>query len=143
MSKYGPVVLRVLFGLTLLVFGLNGFLRFLPQPPMTPQAGAFAGALFQTGYMFPLIKGVEALVGVLLLTNRFVPLALALIAPNVVNIVLFHAFLDAKGLPVALVLLAFELGLAWMYRGSYRPMLKARAPRVASEPRGDAEPVTA
>jgi uncharacterized membrane protein YphA (DoxX/SURF4 family) len=143
MSKYGPIVARLLFGLMLVVFGLNGFLRFLPQPPMAPQAGAFAGALFQTGYMFPLIKGVEVLVGVLLLTNRLVPLALALIAPNVVNIVLFHTFLDPHGIAPALLILAFELYLAWAYRASYRSMLKVHTPLAIEQPRTETATATA
>jgi uncharacterized membrane protein YphA (DoxX/SURF4 family) len=143
LGKYGPVVARLLFGLMMFVFGLNGFLQFLPAQPMNPQAGAFAGALFQTGYMFPLIKGVEVLVGLLLLSNRLVPLALALIAPNVVNIVLFHAFLAPQGIAPALVVLVFELYLAWTYRASYRSMLQARTPLAAEQPRTTAAPVSA
>jgi hypothetical protein len=120
---------RLLFGLTFFVFGLNGFLHFIPQPAGTPDGAlAFAGALAKTGYMFPLIKGTEVLVGVLLLANRFVPLALALIAPNVVNILAFHAFLAPKGIAVALVIFVLEVALAWAYRDAFRPML---APRVA------------
>jgi len=138
MSKYGPVVARVLFGLTFLVFGLNGFLNFLPRPPVPALAGAFMAALAQTGYMLPLIKGVEVIVGVLLLANRFVPLALALVAPNVVNIVLLHATLAPGGLPIALVVLAIELYLAWSYRASYRSMLQARTALPAAERRAEA-----
>ncbi|HZS39247.1 MAG TPA: DoxX family protein [Polyangia bacterium] len=142
-SKYGPIVARSLFGLMLFVFGLNGFLQFLPQPPMTAAAGAFAGALFQTGYMFPLIKGVEVVVGLLLLSNVLVPLALALIAPNVVNILLFHAFLAPQGLAPALVLLVFELYLAWTYRASYRSMLQVRTPLPVAQPRTETAPASA
>ncbi len=116
---------RYIQGGAFLLFGLNGFFHFLPQPPAPPAAGAFAGALFATGYMFPLIKGTEVVVGALLLSNRFVPLALALIAPIVVNIVAFHAFLAPAGLAVPIVLLATELYLAWSYRDAFAPMLKA------------------
>ena len=126
-AQYLPRAARVLVGLTFFVFGLNGFLQFLPQPAEPAAALAFAGALFKTGYMFPLIKGTEVVVGVLLLANRYVPLALALIAPNVVNIVAFHAFLAPAGLPVAVALLALEIYLAWTYRDTFRPMLAARA----------------
>ena len=110
---------------------------------MTAAAGAFAGALFQTGYMFPLIKGVEVIVGLLLLSNVLVPLALALIAPNVVNILLFHAFLAPQGLAPALVLLVFELYLAWTYRASYRSMLQVRTPLAVEQPRTEAAPASA
>ncbi|MDP8999384.1 MAG: DoxX family protein [Myxococcota bacterium] len=125
-ARYAPTAARILLGLVFVVFGLNGFLQFMPQPPMPGRAGAFLGALAGTGYMFPLIKAVEVIGGALLLANRFVPLALALLAPNLVNIVLFHAFLAPQGLPPALVFLALEIYLAWVYRDAYAPMLKAR-----------------
>jgi uncharacterized membrane protein YphA (DoxX/SURF4 family) len=117
---------RVLLGLIFFVFGLNFFLHFIPQPPMAGPAGAFAGAMFATGYLFVLVKVVEVASGALLLAGRFVPLALALLAPIVVNIVLFHLFLAPAGIPLPLVVLALELFLAWSYRSVYRPMLAAR-----------------
>lgn len=122
-------------GLMFFVFGLNGFLNFLPQPstPMPEGADAFGGALMKTGYMFPLIKGTEVLVGALLLSNRFVPLALALIAPVVVNIFAFHAVLAPSGVAVTVVVLALEVYLAWSYRSFYRPMLAMRADLRDSE----------
>jgi hypothetical protein len=128
-ARQGPAVARAVLGLTMLVFGLNGFLNFLPPHAVPDAAAAFAGALFKTGYMFPLIKGVEVVAGALLLGNRFVPLAIALLAPNVVNIVAFHAFLAPAGLGLALAVLVLELYLAWSYRDAYRPMLVARNPR--------------
>jgi hypothetical protein len=126
---------RILFGLQFVVFGLNGFLHFIPQPPPPAAAGAFFGALFATGYMLPLIKGVEIVGGAMLLANRYVPLALALLAPNVVNIVLFHAFLAPAGVGLAIVVLLLEIYLAWTYRGAYRPMLAAKVePASAGSP---------
>jgi hypothetical protein len=120
-----PTIARWLLGAGFFVFGLNGFLQFLPTPPEPPAAGNFLGALFATGYMFPLIKGTEVAAGALLLSNRFVPLALALLAPVLVNIVAFHAFLAPGGLALPLILLAAELYLAYSYRAAYAPMLKA------------------
>src|SRR5262249_52050229 len=82
--RHAPTVARALLGLVFFGFGLDGFLHFVPQPdPSTlpPGSVAFASALIGTGYMFPLIKGTEVLAGALLLANRFVPLALALLAP--------------------------------------------------------------
>ena len=125
-SRYAPIATRLLLGLVFLVFGLNGFLQFIPQPPMSERAGAFMGALAATGYMFPLIKGVEVIAGALLLSNRFVPLALAILAPNIVNIVLFHGVFAPGGLGVALFVLALELFTAWSYRDAYSGMLHAR-----------------
>jgi uncharacterized membrane protein YphA (DoxX/SURF4 family) len=117
---------RILLGLVFFVFGLNFFLHFIPQPPMPAAAGAFAGAMFATGYLFILVKVVEVTCGVLLLAGRFVPLALTLLAPIVVNIIFFHAFLAPAGIVLPLVVLALEIYLAWSYRGVYRPMLAAR-----------------
>lgn len=119
---------RILMGLIFLVMGLNGFLFFLPVPPNLPAKGmAFAGALMQTGYMDPLLSGLQVVVAVLLLANRYVPLALTLIAPVVVNIALYHAFLSpGAGAPLAAVVLVLEIYLAWVYRAAFRPMLAAR-----------------
>jgi hypothetical protein len=124
-----PHVARVLMGLMFFVFGLNGFLHFIPQPkdPMPEVAVTFFGALMKTGYMMPLIFGTQTLVGALLLSNRFVPLALALIAPVIVNIIAFHAFIVPKGIVIAGVVLVLELYLAWSYRGAFLPMLAMRA----------------
>jgi uncharacterized membrane protein YphA (DoxX/SURF4 family) len=127
-ARHIPTVARILLGFVFFVTGLDGFLHFIPQPttPMPEGVVAFTTALIKSGYMLPLIKGTELIVGTLLLLNRFVPLALALIAPVIVNIVAVHAFLAPSGLPVALVLLLIELYLAWAYRHTYRPMLAAR-----------------
>jgi uncharacterized membrane protein YphA (DoxX/SURF4 family) len=129
LARLLPALARILMGLIFFVFGLNGFLHFIPQPktPMPEGAASFAGALMKTGYMFPMVVGTQLLVGVLLLSNRCVPLALALIAPVVVNIVAFHLFLAPSGLPLALVILVLELYLAWAYRKAYRSMLAPRA----------------
>jgi hypothetical protein len=133
LARFAPSTARITLGLVFFVLGLNGFLNFLPQPPAPERAGAFLGALAATGYMFPLIKGVEVVAGALLLSNRFVPLALAIVAPNVVNIVLFHTVLAPAGLPVALFVLALEVFTAWSYRNAYAPMLRVRtAPATSS-----------
>ena len=125
--RYLPVVARVFFGLGFLTFGLNGFLNFIPQPKTMPEgATAFFGWMVKSGYMIPLLFGTQTLVGALLLLNRFVPLALALIAPVIVNIVAFHLFIEPPGLPVAAVFLALELYLAWSYRKAFAPMLAVR-----------------
>ncbi len=127
-TRHFPAIARILLGLPLAVFGLNGFLNLIPQPetPLPEGAMAFAAALMDTGYMMPLIGATHLVVGVLLLCNRFVPLALALLAPFIVNSIAFHLFLERSGLPMAIVFLALELYLAWKYRRAYRPMLAAR-----------------
>ncbi|MCA9707126.1 MAG: hypothetical protein KDK70_14840, partial [Myxococcales bacterium] len=122
-----PIAARTLLGLVFVVFGLNGFLHFLPMPPLPEPAGAFMGALAATGYMFPLIKGTEIVAGLLLLGGRFVPLALVLLAPIIVNIVAFHVVLAPGGLAVVGLVLALELYLAWAHRDAFRGVLQARA----------------
>ena len=128
-ARHFPTIARLLMGLPLIVFGLNGFLNFIPQPetPLPEGAAAFARALMNSGYMMQLIGATQLIVGVLLVLNRFVPLALALFAPFIVNSIAFHIFLEHSGLPMAAIFLALEVYLAWVYRAAYRPMLAARA----------------
>jgi hypothetical protein len=130
----GPTLARILLGLIFAVFGTCGLLGLLPPPPPTLPAGAlaFGTAVFKTGYLFQLIKGTEAVVGLLLLANRFVPLALTVLAPVVINIIAFHVFLDPSGLAIPLLALALHVYLAWSYRSVYRSLLAVRAvPTVA------------
>lgn len=96
-ARHVPTAARVLTGLLFFASGLANLLNLTPQPSLPEGAAAFAGALMKTGYMLPLIFGTQFIVGTLLLANRFVPLALALLAPFVVNSLAFHAFLDRSG----------------------------------------------
>ena len=125
LSQQSPRAARLALGLIFLVFGLNGFLHFLPQPPLPDAALPFISGLASSGYMFPVLKGVEVIAAVMLLTSFMVPLALTLLAPIIVNIALFHVFL-APGLPMVVLLLGLELYLAWSYRAAFAPMLKLR-----------------
>ena len=108
-----PLIARILLGLIFFVFGLNGFFNFLPAPPMPDKAAAFAGGLMASGYFFPFLKATEVLCGALLLAGAMVPLALVVLAPIIVNIILFHGFLAPSGLPLALVIAALEAYLAF------------------------------
>jgi hypothetical protein len=133
--QLSPDVARLLMGLIFFVFGLNGFLQFMPLPKNVPEGVlAFFDAMTRTGYMIQLISGMQTIVGALLLLNRFVPLALALIAPVVINILAFHVFLAPSGLPVAFVVLTLEVYLAWSYRKTYRSMLVMKASQIEKCP---------
>jgi uncharacterized membrane protein YphA (DoxX/SURF4 family) len=126
--KIVVTIARVLLGLVFFVFGLNGLHPFMPNPPPTPAAQALFGALAGTPYMFPLIFGTQVLGGALLLIGLAVPFALVILAPVIVNIVCFHVFLSPDLLPVALVVAAIELFLAWYYRANFAPLFSS-APR--------------
>lgn len=133
LTLWGPRVARVLLGLPFVIFGLNYFVPFMPAPPPPPESAmAFLGGLLASGYLMPLVKTIEIAAGLALLSNRFVPLALTLLAPIIVNIVAFHFILaPSYGLPT--VILALELYLAYSYRAAFQPMLRARVePAVAT-----------
>jgi putative oxidoreductase len=101
--KIAALIARYLLGLVFFVFGLNGFLHFIPQPPLPPgTAGQFAGALLASHY-FLVVSALQLAGGVLLLVNRYVPLALVLLGPVVVNILCFHLLMDRHGLPPGIV----------------------------------------
>jgi hypothetical protein len=128
-TRFFPPLARILLGLPLFLSGLSGLLKLLPQAsaPMAEGAMEFSMALINTGYMLPIIFVTQFIVGALLLSNRFVPLALVLLAPFIVNSMGFHIFLEHTGLPIAAVFLVLELYLAWQYRRSYIGMLAAKA----------------
>jgi uncharacterized membrane protein YphA (DoxX/SURF4 family) len=118
------IVLRVLLGLIFVAGPLATALHLIPDPAMPPKGAAFAAALAQTGYMLPLLWNTEIAAGVLLLSGLFVPVALLMLAPVIVNIAAFHLFLVPSGMPTAIVVTALEVSLAWRYREAYRPLFK-------------------
>jgi putative oxidoreductase len=115
--KYVIIIVRVLLGLMFAVFGSNAFLHFIPMPPLPPgDAGAFVGALINSGYIY-VIGGLQVVGGLCLLIGaRFVPLGLTLLGPVIVNIVLYHIFLDHIANPIAIVASILALFLLWIYR---------------------------
>jgi len=112
--KIVTLIARILLGLVFLVFGLNGFLNFLSMGPApTGLAGQFLGALFLSHYYW-VVAALQIAGGLLLLINRFVPLALVLLGPIIVNIICFHVFMNPSGAPPAAV--ATILWLIVFYR---------------------------
>jgi putative oxidoreductase len=100
--KIASLIARLLLGLIFLVFGLNGFLNFIHMPPPTGVAAQFFGALFVSHY-YIVIFAVQVLGGLLLLVNRFVPLALVILGPVIVNIFFFHTLMAPAGIPLAIL----------------------------------------
>ena len=124
-GRIATAIVRVLLGLMFLVFGLNGFLNFMPAPKdLPPDVIMVSTGLMKGGYMV-VVSATEILVALLLLINRFVPLALALLAPIAVGILTFHIAIAPSTIVPGLVVLIMELYLAWAYRGAFRPMLRA------------------
>lgn len=122
--QIATVIARSLLGLMFVVFGLNGFLHFLPMgSPPAGHAGEFVGALAATGYFY-VIAALQVIGGALLLIGRYVPLGLTLLGPVIVNIVLFHVFMAPSGLPMAIFVSALALFLLWRYWPSFAGLVR-------------------
>jgi putative oxidoreductase len=121
---------RLLLGFIFVFSGLNGFFRFVAIPPMHGRAETFIEGLIASGYVFPLLFATYIVAGGALMIGRFVPLALVLLAPAIVNIFAVHFLHAPDGLPVAIVVVALEVFLARRYRAAYAPLLRAGADEV-------------
>jgi putative oxidoreductase len=128
-SKIPVLVARIVLGLIFFVFGLNFFLHFIPSGPMPEgKAGAFAGGLFQSGYLFQILKVTETVSGALILLGRYIPLVLIVLAPISLNIVLYHFILAPAPatITICILIIISQLYLAWFYRDSYKPLFVAK-----------------
>ena len=117
--KIAALIARILLGLMFLVFGLNGFLHFIPQPP--PPAGAagqFLGALSASNFMVP-VFALQLIGGVLLLLNRFVPIALVLLGPVIVNILMYHVFMAPANFQPGVLALVLWGVVFWSVRRAF------------------------
>jgi len=111
--KILTIISRVLLGALFVFSGLNGFFHFVPTPVMIGKEQEFMLGLMAAGYFFPLLMGTQVFCGVLLLTGFFIPLAVIILAPIILNIFLYHLFISPKGLPLALAVGVLELFLAF------------------------------
>jgi hypothetical protein len=117
---------RFLLGLIFLVFGLNGFLHFIPMPPPSGVAGQFLGSMFVTKYLL-FVFAIQLIGGVLLLINRYVPIALTILGPIIVNILLFHGLMNPAGFGLAL-LATILWGVVFVsVRSAFAGIFQARA----------------
>jgi putative oxidoreductase len=122
------LVVRILLGLMFFVFGLNGILNFMKAPPIPGDAGVFTGVLMVHGFM-KFVGVLQLVAGLLLLVGRYVPLALVILGPILVNILLFHILLLPEGLGMAVPVALMEVFLIWAYRRSFRGLFDA-APEI-------------
>jgi uncharacterized membrane protein YphA (DoxX/SURF4 family) len=126
--KIATIIVRILLGLMFVVFGLNGFLHFIPMgDPPKGLAGEFVNALMNTSYI-KVIAGLQVAGGLLVLSGRFLPLGLLLLGPVIVNILLFHLFLEPKGLGMALVVSALSLFLLARHWSAFRSIFRPYPP---------------
>jgi hypothetical protein len=124
--KIAVLIARVLLGLMFVFFGLNGFLNFLPAPPLTGVPGAFLGALITSHYVF-LVCAVQLLAGLMLLLNQFLPLGLALLAPVIANIVTYHLTMQRSAAQLAILATILWAFLAWKFRAYFAPLATRNA----------------
>jgi putative oxidoreductase len=124
--KIVVLIARILLGLIFFVAGLNGFLNFIPSSPIPGQAGAFIGVLISSHYVL-FVSGVQVIAGALLLINQFVPLALALLAPLLANILVFHLTMQPSGIGPALFCTILWIFLASRLRSYFEPLLVRKA----------------
>ena len=125
--KIAVIVARVLMGLIFVVFGLNGFLQFLKAPLPTGLAGEFLTVLFQSHWVL-FISAVQLAGGILLLVNRYVPLALALLGPVIMNIILYHLLLNPAMAQPAMLVTVLWFFLFYVYRKNFAGLFVAKAP---------------
>ena len=123
--KITALIARILLGFVFLVFGLNGFLHFIPMPPQEGAAAQFLGALFVSHFLVVVFL-LQLVPAVLLLVNRYVPLALTLLGPVLANIVLFHLFMAPAGLTLPLVLSVFWALVAYRHRAAFAGIFSAQ-----------------
>ena len=130
--KILTIIARSLLGLIFVVFGLNAFLHFIPMPPPQGLAGDFSKALFVSHYFY-VVAVLQVAGGALLLLGRFVPLGLTLLGPVIVNILLFHIFLEPSGLPLAVVVGALALFLLWANRRAFSGLIASKASNAGGQ----------
>ena len=117
------MVVQILFGGMFLFMGLNYFFHFVSPPPATIKAKAFLQAMSMSGYFMEFVKIVEVVCGALLIARTFVPLALIVLAPVVVNILLLHIFLNPQGIPMGVVITGMQVFLMWVHRDYFINLL--------------------
>jgi putative oxidoreductase len=125
--KIAVLIARILLGLIFVFFGVNGYLNFLHAPMPTGQAGQYMGVMFGSFYMY-FVSLVQLVGGVLLLSGQFIPLALVLLGPVLVNVLLFHISFQPAGLPPALLSTVLWFIIFFGYRRAFAGIFAQKAP---------------
>src|SRR5438309_1431677 len=125
--KIIAIIARFLLGFIFLVFALNGFLHFIPASLPSGTAGQFVGALFVSHYLVVVFL-LQIVSAILLLINRYVPLALTVLAPIIVNILLIHILMAPSGLPLAIVVTVLGILVFLSVRSAFVGPLRQRVP---------------
>ena len=118
---------RLLLGLIFLVIGLDGLLHFLPMPETEPAAADFVGAMMSTGYLWPLLKIVEIIAGAFLLSGKYVPLAIVMLAPVAISILGFNVLVAPSALVMGLLVFILWLVLLMAYWRHFKCLLDMNA----------------
>jgi uncharacterized membrane protein YphA (DoxX/SURF4 family) len=124
MNSKVQMVLRIILGLILIIFGANKFLQFMPMPEPQGDAATFMGGLAASGYMFPLLGVLEILIGILLILKKAVPFALILLAPLAVNMVLYHGAMDPGGIGAAAIVTVLNAILIYSNWDRFKSLFK-------------------
>jgi putative oxidoreductase len=117
--KIFATIARYLIALVFLVFGLNGFLHFIPQPPPTSELAQQYFTVMFTSHYLVFVFALQLIAGVLFLFPRTVPLGLTVAGPLIVNILLFHALMDPGGIVPGLVVTALWFVVFWQFRAAF------------------------
>jgi uncharacterized membrane protein YphA (DoxX/SURF4 family) len=124
--KIATIIIRVLMGLMFAFASIAFFFKLMKEPEATGSVKIFTDGIAASIYLMPTVKVFELICAIAFLSGRFVPLATVVIFPITLNILLFHAFLQPSGLPIAVLLILGDLFLAYYYRHKYKPMLTAK-----------------
>ena len=124
--RIAALIARYLLGIMFLVFGLNAFLNFIHQPPpASPLAIQFFTAVSMSHFMV-LVFAVQIVGGALLLSGRYVPLALTILAPVIVNILNYHFTMDPAGVPPGIVATVLWVLVFYPIRSSFSALLQSK-----------------
>ncbi len=129
--KISATIARYLMGTIFTIFGLNGFLQFIPPMPVPPVATQFFTVLTVSHYVVPIFL-IQVVCGVMFLLNRYVPLALTLIGPVIVNILLFHILMNPGGIVPGVVVTVCWFIVFYSVRGAFTGIFRYKTPAPAS-----------